>query len=178
MSIEEQESGTVTVLETRSERRAKKKAAKGPGAAPLVFRRKAAAREWSLSTERTTVFTVVRPNPDYEEWAAERVEDLEDGFELPDLENDPEAPPHEVSIDYTMPAKPNMGLALEYLRWARKDADTAASWLIETAIGEEGYSALVEELGEADTPEEAVETLRAVAQRISKVAMGGLEGKV
>jgi len=77
---------------------------------------------------------------------------------------------------YSMPAKPNAGLTLEYLRQGRKlGAELAASWIIETAIGEEGYDALVDELSQHDgNPQEL---LRSLIERIQVVAMGGLEVK-
>lgn len=81
-----------------------------------------------------------------------------------------------VTVDtvYTMPAKPNPGIALEYMRQARQNADLAASWLIEEQIGSDGYTALVEEMQMLDDAE-ASALFEAIAIRIRDVSMGGLE---
>lgn len=117
-----------------------------------------AAAEWATSTERIPVFSVTRPNPEYGQPIAEGAE--------------PEPP---VLVDtYTMPAKPNAGLALDYLRRARREGELAMSWLIETAVGEAGYDALVEDL--ASYEGDALEVLRGIVTKIQQVAMGGLDG--
>ena len=80
-------------------------------------------------------------------------------------------------IEVTMPAKPNPGLGLEFLRRGRKQgAELAISWLIEEAIGAEGYDRLVEELSSMPDPENGTKVLQSVAQRVQTVVMGGLEG--
>lgn len=108
-----------------------------------------AATEWANSTERRPVFSVTRNGGDGE----------------PVVET------------FTMPAKPNPGLALDYLRRARREGgDLANSWLIEVAIGEQGYDALVEELASTEG-NEALAVLTDIVTAIQKVAMGGLEGK-
>lgn len=115
-----------------------------------------AAAQWANSDVRIPVFTLTRPNP-------ERVGKLDAGDDIPET----------IDEVFTMPAKPNPGLALEYLRMARKQGEVAMSWLIETAVGEQGYDALVEDLGSVEDP---LATLRAIVTRIQTVAMGGLDG--
>lgn len=115
-----------------------------------------AAAEWATSPERVPVFSVVRP--------AERPTEMPEGSDWQ---------PYDETVDYTMPAKPNPGLALEYLRMARKQGEVANAWLIETAIGEAGYDALVEEL--IGYEGDAVKLLQSIVTKIQTVAMGGLE---
>lgn len=76
---------------------------------------------------------------------------------------------------YTIPAKPNPGLALEFLRQGRKvGPELAISWLIEEAVGTDGYLALVDELEEYEGDGAAL--LRGFGEKIQRVVMGGLEG--
>ena len=42
------------------------------------------------------------------------------------------------TVEFTMPAKPNPGVALRYLKKARDEGELANVWVIETAIGEAG----------------------------------------
>lgn len=145
-------------------------------AAPIEVRHSDAAAQWATSEERTIVFSVIKPNPlagqpvegqtRPEGWDAEA-----DGEWHPDIE------PDELRTDYTMPAKPNAGLSLVYLRRARENADLALSWLLELALGVEGYDALADELSGYDNPDEAQLVLNSTVARIQRVAMGGLEGK-
>lgn len=123
---------------------------------PRFIRRDSSpADEWANSPERSVVFTVERRHE-------------------PD---DSGAEPAPTVVEYTMPAKPNPGLALAYLKRARREgADLAMSWLVETAVGEEGYDALTDELGELDDPGEALSVLQGIVERIQRVAMGGLDG--
>ncbi|UYL87145.1 tail assembly chaperone [Microbacterium phage OscarSo] len=80
-------------------------------------------------------------------------------------------------VAVTMPAKPNPGLGLEFLRRGRKiGPELAISWLIEEAIGEEGYDRLVSELSEMPDPENGQKVLQAIGQRVQVVVMGGLDG--
>ena len=110
--------------------------------------------DWALSAEREVVFTV------------ERQHDITaPGSDGPKVE----------TIDYTMPKRPNAGLALEYLKQARKNPDVAMSWLIETAVGEEGYDALTAELSKLADAAEAVSVLQGIVERIQRVALGGLD---
>jgi hypothetical protein len=104
-----------------------------------------AAAQWATSTDRKVLFTVERDGED--------------------------------ATDYTMPARPNAGLALKYLKMARSEggADVAMSWLIETAVGSEGYDAFADELAGIEDPKAAIDVMRDVVGRIMKVAMGGLE---
>jgi hypothetical protein len=76
-------------------------------------------------------------------------------------------------VTYSMPAKPNPGLALKFLKMAREQGELASSWLIETAIGAEGYDALTAELINYDG--DPVALLRGITEKIQKVAMGGLD---
>lgn len=121
----------------------------------IELRHTEAAAQWATSEERAPIFAVLRP--------AQRPYDAGDDWQ-----------PHDERHDYTMPAKPNVGMSLEYLRQARQNADLAMSWLIETAIGSDGYSALVDELAGL-TGDEATTLLRSISERIQKVALGGLE---
>lgn len=115
-----------------------------------TIRHSDAAAKWALSEDRLPVFSVVRPVPD----------DAPEGTE-------PE------TVTYTMPAKPNPGLALRFLKMARTMGDAASSWLIETAIGEEGYEALADEL--INYEGDPTKLLQGIAEKIQKVAMGGLD---
>lgn len=121
-----------------------------------------AADAWATSEERLPVFQVRRPVFD------------DDGN--PALEADGETQVTEL-ITYTMPAKPNPGFALRYLKLARQIGDAASSWLIETAVGEEGYNALADDLitYEEAHPGQSVQLLRKIAERIQTAAMGGLD---
>lgn len=137
-----------------------------------------AAAEWATSDERAVVFSVVKPNPEHEAWAARKAAHEGDGGDegaerLPFTEPEPEP----IQVDYTMPAKPNAGLSLIYLRRARENADLAMSWLLELALGSEGYDALADELAGYENGNEAQIVLNSVVARIQRVAMGGLEGK-
>lgn len=131
-----------------------------------------AGEKWAESTDRTPVFSVTRPNPQYVE-PYDRVEPINDDG---DGETEPYDVPAQLVTAYTMPAKPNAGLALAYLKRARDNADVAMSWLIETAIGSDGYDALVDELAGYDDPADAMALLRAITERVQRVAMGGLDG--
>jgi hypothetical protein len=104
-------------------------------------------KNWALSEERVPLFSL-------------RVESDEAGV-------DPEI------VTYTMPAKPNPGLALKFLKMAREQGELASSWLIEEAIGADGYEALANELINYDG--DPVDLLRTIVEKIQKVAMGGLE---
>lgn len=114
-----------------------------------------AAEAWATSEERLPVFSVRRPVFD------------DDGNPTDDSE----------LITYTMPAKPNPGFALKYLKLARTIGDAASSWLIETACGEEAYDALADDLitYEENNPGQSVVLLRKIAERIQTAAMGGLD---
>lgn len=74
----------------------------------------------------------------------------------------------------TMPAKPNPGLALDFLRMGRRiGPELAISWLIEEAIGADGYDSLVDEM---ETYEgDGSKLLGAIGEKIQRVVMGGLE---
>lgn len=114
-----------------------------------------AAARWADTDDRIPVFAVRRPILD------------DDGNDSGDTE----------LVEYTMPRKPNPGFALQYLKLARQIGDAASSWLIETAVGEEGYDALAEDLVtyEEKNPGGSIKLLQQIAQRIQETAMGGLD---
>lgn len=120
---------------------------------PVTLQHSEYAKEWAESSERVPVFTVVKNTGEVDELGNAKVE----------------------RKTYTCPAKPHAGLALQYLREARKNMAFAASWLIETGIGTEGYDALVEEMAGL-APTEAQGLLKSIATRIEEVVLGGLEG--
>ena len=78
------------------------------------------------------------------------------------------------ATEVTMPAKPNPGLGLEFLRMGRTiGAELAISWLVEEAIGREGYDSLVNEM---ETYEgDGAKLLGAIGEKIQRVVLGGLE---
>lgn len=123
--------------------------------APIAtFTHSDAAAQWANSPDRVPLFSV------------KRTDGVGDG---------------EPQVDtYTMPARPNAGLALRFLRMVRTSAspDVAMSWLIETAVGEEGYLALADELSGIADGKEATRILQSITEKIQRVAMGGLEGNV
>lgn len=114
-----------------------------------------AAARWADTEDRIPVFAVRRPILD------------DDGNDTGDSE----------LITYTMPRKPNPGFALQYLKLARQMGDAASSWLIETAVGAEGYDALADDLitYEEKNPGQSVVLLQKITERIQTVAMGGLD---
>lgn len=121
--------------------------------------------EWALSADRAPVFSIVKtkPNPDYDATLA--------------YSEDEVAPPSTLTetVTHSMPAKPNAGLALAYLKLARRRSpDEAMSWLIETAVGVEAYDDLVEEL--AGVGDQGPAILEGIVRKIQVIAMGGLEG--
>lgn len=112
------------------------------------FEHREAPVAWADTPERVPVFTVTR--------------------------EDPETGEGEV-VTYDMPAKPNPGIALEYLRMVRRIGDAASSWLIETAVGEDGYDALIEEFSNLPEGEDPIAILRAISEKIQSIVMGGLD---
>lgn len=79
-------------------------------------------------------------------------------------------------VAVTMPAKPNPGLGLDFLRKGRTiGAELAISWLIEEAIGSDGYDVLVRELSAMPDPENGTRVLQDVGQRVQMAVMGGLD---
>lgn len=128
------------------------------------------AAEWQASDERVVLFTVTKREPNPE---AEGLEPNEQGARYRDGVLVPETV--ERVIEYTMPKRPNAGLALAYLKRARRtDPDQAMSWLIEQAVGTEGYDALADELANPAISD-PLGVLRDIVGRIQKVALGGLE---
>lgn len=143
-----------------------------------VFTHTDAATEWATSDERTVVFSVTNEVPNPRAGQLKPLPPIEEGDD-PSIERVSEPEPDTIveRTDYTMPKKPNAGLALAYLKQARQNADVAMSWLIETAIGEDGYDALTAELSGYDDPADAHQLLQDIVGRIQQVAMGGLDGQ-
>lgn len=109
---------------------------------------------WRASADRLPLFSVTKPGTEAEDGGGATDDEL---------------------VTYTIPAKPNAGLALDFLREARTvGAELAISWLIEEAVGHEGYDALVVELETYEGDGAAL--LRAFGEKIQRVVMGGLEG--
>lgn len=127
------------------------------------------APPWALSSDRVPVFTVVRPNPEYVPAELRDAQPLEPGQVA-----EPYTVPETITKTFTMPAKTNPGLALDYLRRARENADVAASWLLELAIGTEGYDALVTELSAEPDPDKASALMQTIITTVAKRALGGL----
>lgn len=101
--------------------------------------------DWDDSPERLHLFTITRPNP--------------------------ENPFEEIPTEYTMPNKPHPGLGLAFLRIARlQGIELAMSWLLEEAVGTEGYLALAAE------PDVSQADISAIIAKVRKVVLGGLEG--
>lgn len=73
-------------------------------------------------------------------------------------------------VDYSMPNKPRPNVGIEYLRRARENAETAALYLLEEALGADAVAALAghEDLTDAD--------FKAVMATVQRVMLGGLEG--
>lgn len=75
-----------------------------------------------------------------------------------------------VVIDYSMPGKAHPGLSLAFLKMARTaGVEIAMSWLLEQAVGVEGYEALCAEPGLTS------ETLASIMKKAQTVILGGLE---
>lgn len=73
-------------------------------------------------------------------------------------------------VEYTMPEKPNAGMALKYLKAARTMGDQSAmSWLFELAIGEDAYEKL------SDETDFSMDDLGVLMETVVKRALGGLE---
>lgn len=126
----------------------------------IEFRHNDQAHDWANSTDRVPVFSVVRDNPDFREDAPGE-----------------QTGERTITVTYTMPRNANAGLALRYLKMARQNADVAAGWLLELAIGEEGYDALTEELSNEPDPDKALATQRKIIGLVAQRALGGLQGK-
>ena len=104
--------------------------------------------EGDATDERIPLFTISKPNPKAGE---------------PDE-------PAELETTYTMPGRPHVGLALAYLRMARiEGGEPAMAWLIEEAVGTEGFFALVAE------PDVSRDMIRGIFHKVREVILGGLE---
>lgn len=109
--------------------------------------------DWSDAEERVDLFTITRPNPDFDEVQGEN-----DGNR------------REVATTYSMPGKPHPGLGLAFLRMARvAGSEIAMSWLLEEAVGTEGYLALAAE------PDIQPGVIAGIMKRARDVVLGGLE---
>lgn len=108
--------------------------------------------DWNATEDRLLLFTITKPNPAY----------------------DPAEPlgtdePETIATEYTMPNKPHPGLGLAFLRMARiYGIELAQSWLLEEAVGTEGYFALA---AESDT---TLEMLGDITRKVRAVVLGGL----
>lgn len=134
----------------------------------ITIQHTASAKEWALSEDRIPVFTVMRdePNPQRGQLLDPQPEGQSGAID--ERETIP------VAHTFTMPAKPNPGLALKYMRMAKGNPDGAAAYLLELAIGEEGYEALADELEAEGDTDKAFATMRNVIQFVAKRVMGGL----
>lgn len=109
--------------------------------------------DWNAAEERAPLFTIGRPNPKFDEGR----EESEDN-------------PREIEKTYSMPGKPHIGLGLAFLREARINGSMVAmTWLLEEAVGTEGFFALT---AESDL-DPAV--MRGIMARCRDIVLGGLE---
>lgn len=109
--------------------------------------------EWDATTERTPLFTIGRPNPDFDQSR----EESEDN-------------PRETHKVYDMPSKPHVGLGLSFLRMARlHGGEIAMTWLLEECVGTEGYLALAAE------PNIEQGVVNGIMRRARDIVLGGLE---
>lgn len=100
--------------------------------------------DWDRTEEKIKLFAITRPDPEGGE-------------------------PSEVW--YTIPGKPHVGLGLAFLRNARLwGVELAMSWLLEEAVGTEGYLALAAE------PDLDPDDMKAIMVKCRKVVLGGLDG--
>lgn len=98
---------------------------------------------WDDTEDRLVLFTITRPDPEAEDGLARKA--------------------------YDMPNKPNPGLGLAFLRMARLHGiELAVSWLLEEAIGTEGYLAL------AGEPDVTPEVIGQITAKVRAVVLGGL----
>lgn len=103
---------------------------------------------WDATEERVPLFTISRPNPKAGQ---------------PDE-------PDEIATTYDMPGKPHVGLGLAFLRMARiHGGEIAMTWLLEEAIGTEGFFALVSE------PDIDRDVITGIYRRVREIVLGGLE---
>jgi len=104
---------------------------------------------WQDTPDRVEVFRIIEPGP----------------------VNDDGTPGEPITKVYDMPRKPHVGVALQYLKRARREgAELALSWLMEVALGADAYDDL------SDQPDFTTDDLKTITKTIQKIAMGGLEG--
>lgn len=96
------------------------------------------------------------PNIEHSEWGADA-----DRVELFTVTRDGKP------TTYSMPNEPFPGLALQYLKRARREGEAiAASWLLEQVLGEDGYDALAAE------PDVTLAQVNGIAARALQVVTG------
>lgn len=99
--------------------------------------------DWDATEERLELFTITRPDPEAADGVSRKT--------------------------YDMPNKPNPGLGLAFLRMARLyGVELAVSWLLEEAVGTEGYLAL------ANEPGTTTEQIATITSKVRSVVLGGL----
>lgn len=99
------------------------------------------------------------PNIDHSEWG-----DGADRVELFTVTRNGEP------TTYSMPNEPFPGLALQYLKRARREGEAlAGSWLLEQVLGEDGYDAL------AGEPDVTLEQVNGITARALQVVTGRVE---
>lgn len=114
--------------------------------------------------ERSPVFVITRPKVDASGAPTGETETYTDA------EGNPATRPALERTPYTMPAKPNVGMALAYLKMARVEGgESSMSWLLEQALGSDGYDALAAE------PDTDPQVFADIVSRIVKRSLGGLD---
>lgn len=99
--------------------------------------------DWDATEDRLVLFTITKPDPEAEGGVSRK--------------------------PYSMPNKPHPGLGLAFLRMARLNGyDIALSWLLEEAVGTEGYLALAAEAGVT------TDQIGAISTKVRAVVLGGL----
>lgn len=117
--------------------------------------------EWDRTADRIKLFAISRPATEADVAAFVPSPEYAEG--MPPNVGEP------FDKWYTIPAKPNVGLGLGFLRYARQvGIELAMSWLLEEAVGTEGYLALAAE------PNLEPEDLAAIMKRCRDVILGGL----
>lgn len=123
-----------------------------------------------LAGPRVPIFTIVK-ELENEDGTPKMVE--EPGWEAdPEVLGEQSAPLVRATenIEYSMPATPNAGLALKYLKMARtQSAEVALGWIFELAIGSEAYDAL------SDETDLDPDVLAALMFTVQQRALGGLD---
>jgi hypothetical protein len=117
---------------------------------------------WENDTERVVVFAVTRPLVDAD-WQRE----LRAGNVIEVI--DPNS--QQLITNYTMPARPNAGFALQYMDLATQlTVDQVFAWIIKTACGPEALHALAREVSGAG--EQGPALIRSIAGKCQRIAAG------